>query len=345
MEKSSVEVCRLFTQYAALMHSERNFLLSAIVLSYVFEKYITEKAGIESGQENALYRSVEILDIDGSLHCLRQIRNRVIHNNTIELHYPEYSKRFLQFFKIELSMEKIDNFTSYERTRIFEQLKAYDFFKEGRECTDKFVSFSVNDFFDLYIMKEKFLRLRSTFKKDKFLKKLNLDSEKINRVDGTSGYVWLPLKGVSDDPEYKYAKPTLSMLATIDSFRIYVDFGGQSLYERIEYYKLFDNDEFLELLEDYSNKFQDFYLFNIEWYFNIVEKYKIDEDHFLENLDQRKDFKKRAIQDLQEKKVVTWNKMLCGFIIQRREISYSEICDHIHSLQLIFKIVCERIER
>ncbi len=349
-KEEDIKDLRLFTEYSALMYTEQNFMISSIFLAMLYEKYVTAIAGVDTTIDFVLFNAVEKLIAIGGydedeLHRLREYRNEIVHNNASKNRYQKYSKAYLNFFKRELNLNKISCFSPYERNQIFERLKAYEFLKESRINKTDFEGFLTKDFFDLYVMKEKMNALKIKLTDNDFFKKSGLKPSSINKVGGTSGYVWLPLTDAIDDPEIKFNKPTLSILSTVHSLRIYLDFGGQAKDARKQYFDLYQDISFLKMLSKSCEDSQ-FHLFDIEWYFNIIEQYKVSSEEdsvfqrHLKNIDK---YKERVCKDFDEKQVITWNRMLCGYVFERSDIDRKMILESLNKMLKIYKHVSDKM--
>ncbi|RQW83932.1 MAG: hypothetical protein EHM79_14935 [Geobacter sp.] len=196
-------------------------------------------------------------------------------------------------------------------------------------------SIRLGDFENLFSMRDKILDL-AHYTQEKLLNKFkNLDIDVISKVDTTSAYVWLAInlhKTTEDGLRDRISGASASFLATPLDFRIYLDFGGEARIEREDYYSFLQSDEGRDYLEAYAAEELDIY--DIDWYSFIINREKA-EVVTLPELDERISAARKLLMKAKEGKIITWNRSLLGYVIDRREITFSEI---IQNMETIIKL-------
>jgi len=117
--------------------------------------------------------------------------------------------------------------------------------------------------------------------------------------DATSAYVWLAAVKNLKGARPKIDQPSLSLLATNNDIRIYIDFGGRCKKERKRYYNLLLNRKLDKHLKALSPEFR---MFDIYWYFNL------DNVRTMQDFCELRDMGERAFQvDVLKRTVDTFN--------------------------------------
>ena len=143
------------------------------------------------------------------------------------------------------------------------------------------------------------------------------------------------------DLNQKFEQLSLSILATPESLRIYIDFGGKAFELRKQYIDLFKNEDFINVIRR-DPKNDDLYIFDIEWYHSIVKQHLL-KDFFWDNVDVDRVLNRLA-EDKISKNTITWNKYLMGFIFPRDQINQEAIDHKIMHLIELFKMVKKGME-
>mgnify|MGYP003967679727 FL=1 len=276
------------------------------------------------------------------LHEIRRRRNDIIHSNKdINDIDGKYIKRMILF--IWWIYDK-SNYEKYNGTiKEIKFLKADYIIREIlRELEDPyapvdqhdFEEFEMSDFEDLQKMRKKFVFLESKIKNfilDESQNELDIDS--ISRVDTTSAYVWMGLnKGINKKNKINSASP--SILATPLDLRIYLDFGGKAYQERRDYYKFLKSDIFTGFKK--RKDLKDITIFDIDWYSFIIDKtplFELTEGEMDKKINHAET---KLNHDEQKNNIISWNRVLLGYIIDRRKIGYNEIKEKLNSIITLY---------
>lgn len=341
---------QLQTEYCHLQYDEENYLLAAVLASALFEyfihsrtndKYIKSKYPLS--EAISYFANIQKQYSYKVLNDLRECRNGLVHNNLSKNKYCSSIKKILNFLEKELFDTTLGYIDSFEKQHVLEVLRSEGMLASEKNLKAKnFQLLNDDDFFNLYSMRDKFLSLKIELLKNKELINLGLQNASVSHVDGTSGYVWLSLFS-NDTNELKVEQMSLSILATPDSLRIYIDFGGKAFEARKKYLTLFKNDEFMKELLTYKDN-QDFYIFDVEWYHSIISKKKSSEFKLIDiqNIDS---IINRLQNDVNTKDTITWNKYLLGYIIPRQEISKDIIHNKILNIASIIESIKQKIDK
>jgi hypothetical protein len=131
-----------------------------------------------------------------------------------------------------------------------------------------FGRFEPEDFRNLYSMRVKLLCLCERMKQDAGLQGMGLHFDHLSRVDSTSGYVWAAAVRDRKGARSKVRQPSLSILATPQDLRLYLDFGGDCKRERLRYLQLLAEGK----LDDHLGRLGAGYeFFDVFWYCSIVQ--------------------------------------------------------------------------
>jgi len=325
-----------FAFYAVALYKIGNYTDAALVGVIMFEKAIKKacaKEGLEYPESNsALSDAITNLGnckpeiyIKGKLHNIRnKIRNKIIHEidiykinrdiikDMILVTWEILDQQRYQKFK---KLEKIDFLTAdYHVIRIREIFNKQIFTEQSKQ--EIFIKFELADFQELYLMRNKMFSLASKIEKNilqtKYNSKIKIDL--ISRVDTTSAYVWIPMHIFSDQGE-KLTSVSASILATPLDIRFYIDIGGGTHKERKDYYKYLLSESFKKMIE--KNTINNLEYFDVDWYCFITESY------FTSGYNE--EIIKKKIEEANEKlekyknKIITWNKLLVGFCIDRND--------------------------
>jgi len=354
-----------FAFYAASLYRIGNYTDATLVSTIMFEKAIytlLEKKGIDKDyiKENKENRQGELqfaIDLmcqeyseynSTQLHKIRKYsRNNIVHGTiSIENIDPNIIKTMIiitwrmldkeRYQKYGKTPEKIDFLTAD-----YHVVGVREFF--NKQLSDEhakketFDKFEISDFEELYLLRNKMFSLASKIEKEILQSKNdeNVKIDLISRVDTTSAYVWMPMHAYNEVGE-KLSSSSASILATPLDFRIYLEIGGATHQVRKNYYIYLQSNEFKKMIE--KNTIQGLEYFDIDWYCFITES------NYIENYNNIKIQEKigEAITklDQDEEKIITWNKLLVGFIMERGDIAFDEIekrLEFILNLYLDFK--------
>jgi len=341
---------QLQIEYCHLQYDEENYLLAAVLASALFEYFIhlkTNKKYINSkfplSDAISYFANIQDQHSYKVLNNLRECRNGLVHNSLSKNKYRSSIKKILNFLEKELFDTTLGFIGSFEKQHVLEVLRSEGMLASEKNLKAKnFQLLNDDDFFDLYSMRDKFLSLKKELLKNKELINLGLQNASVSHVDGTSGYVWLSLFS-NDTNELKVEQMSLSILATPDSLRIYIDFGGKAFEARKKYLTLFKNAKFMQELLTYKED-HDFYIFDVEWYHSIINKKKSSEFKLIDI--QNIDFSiNRLENDITIKDTITWNKYLLGYIIPRQEIPKKNIYNKIFNITSIMESIKQKINK
>ena len=268
------------------------------------------------------------------LNKLRKCRNNLIHNKVSKNKFLRCTKDILNFLEHELLGKNIVYLDMFERQYIHELLKDKGFLYHPKYNKPiPFDEIKADDFFNLYLIRDKFLSLKKELESDDILTEAGFNIANVSHVDGTSGYVWLSLyKNVSVP---KVAQSLISILLTPESLRIYFDFGGKNYSERRAYLNLLKSDK-IEIILNSINDKKYFYMFDIEWYHTIISKVSfnsIKKNIDYENINYYIDMLRANEKN---DNTITWNKSLMGYIIPRQNIAKKAIKEKIYSIAKIY---------
>lgn len=348
---------QLQTEYCHLQYNEENYLSAAVLASALFEYFIHSSTNYKFTKSNSdfplsdainyfadskyQYYTKENKTFKKELYDLRDCRNGLVHNNLYEKKYHNSIKKILNFLERELFKGPLGQLNSFEKQHILEVLKSKEMIASDKNLKARsFQRLDDEDFFNLYSMRDKFLFLKQELMRNKELINLDLQNASVSHVDGTSGYVWLSLHS-KDNTKHKFEQISLSILATPDSLRIYIDFGGKAFEARRKYLTLFKNPKFIQELLAYKAN-HDFYIFDVEWYYSILNKQKSSESIIdIQNIDS---VLNRLQEDMETKDTITWNKYLLGYIIPRKEIPKDIIHSKILDIASIIGSIKQKIK-
>jgi hypothetical protein len=188
-----------------------------------------------------------------------------------------------------------------------------------------FDGFKETDFRNLCTLQERIIFLRGAIA-DFCLNELNvpLYFDDVSEVVNNSAWVWLAAVTTLEKGRPKIELPSISILATNNDVRVYLEFGGRCKFEREKYYELLLtkglDDELSNLKDGYS-------FFDIYWYFNI------ENIHSIQSFIERRDLGKIAYNkdlvrenvDLYKKEIrknltLQNNKYLVGKVFSRTQV-------------------------
>lgn len=353
-----------FAFYAIALYRVGNYTDAALVGAIMFEKAIyalLEKKGISKQsikdqsrleKKGDLQLAIELIyqnnlqlghnDLD---EIRRNVRNKIIHEIDInEIDRKKIKPMILfiwkTFDRIAFNqyigcIDKIDFLTAdYAVVGMRELLNEnlQDELAEG--CS--FNGFKLEDFQELYKLREKIFSLGSRIKNEilKVHFKNELYIDVISKVDTTSAYVWMSMN-LYNEERVRIDSASASILATPLDLRIYFDIGGGGYQVRQDYYKFLKSDYFLNFKDNIDkDDLKDIELFDNNWYCFIVDKVKLRELNKGDIIKKAEKAEKK-LEAYDKNSKITWNRALVGYIIKRGEISFEEIQS---KLEIIIKL-------
>jgi len=340
-----VELQRMSRFCVALFRRDR-IILSAYVASNLFEMIIDlwlEMQDTPYSEKNNLVDKIYKVDLDmfevsrSSLTQYRLTRNDIVHGYIHALDSYKVRELILfiwavlddkTFFKNNKSIDNIDLTTAYYWIRDFEALDT----KSLEKKTVKVTSIEKEDFNDLYKMADKFQSLSQYISTNKRLGKYNLTVDNISKVNSTSAYIWLAVTPGNFNGRQKIESSSVSILATPNNIRIYIDFGGLAFNERKEYYRYIRETKTDDLQID---DFKDIFIFNIEWYSYIENRLSIE----ILNSEDKEKLVSIALNKLakhSQEVPIAWNRLLIGYVLQKQNLSFEKLWDSLNNIITIY---------
>ncbi len=340
------EELQRMSRYCVALNRTDKVTLSAYVSSNIFELVIDlwlEQQGIIYSDDDSLNNKIYMLNIAGlpytksTLTTLRLIRNNIVHGYIHSIKSNEVQELVLfiwevlddvTFIEYAGRIEDLDIVQAHYWIRDFEVLDS----KSILESTTLEKKIEQNDFNNLFSMSEKLFAFSEYIDTRKKLRKYNLSIDNISKANPTSAYVWLAITSGNYQSRQKIESSSVSILATPENIRIYIDFGGLAFEDRQYYYN------FLESIDRKSiglDKIDDLCLIDIEWYSYITERYDID----ILNSPDKKDLVDSAKERLHNNVgfPMTWNKLLIGYIMDRRTLSFELLWEKLDTIIAIYE--------
>ncbi len=339
-----------FAFYAVSLYRVGNYTDSALVGSIMFEKAVYSLLKAKQISRNDVKRSLPIRtgELQHAINLMcekysqynwdildgirRNIRNEITHEIDInEIDRDKIQPMILFIWEAlePLSYQAyngiIDNIDFL--TADYTVVDIREIFNENLQdilAKDyQFNTFELEDFHDLFKLRNKMISLGSKIKREmlKIDYKNELFIDIISKVDTTSAYVWMCIH-LYDIKRKRIDSASASILGTPLDLRIYFDIGGGAYQVRQDYYKF--------LRSDYFANFQDncdlngIELFDNDWYSFIVNRVSLSELS-TEDMNRKILEAEEKLAEYDEHSKITWNRMLCGYIIKRGEISFEEI--------------------
>ncbi len=338
-----------FAFYAVALYRVGNYTDAALVGSIMFEKAVylllNEKnirkqyVRDNKGRKGDLEFAIELMCRNypqfskNNLDDIRiNIRNKITHEiNIYEIQRDKIKPMILFILEVldsttyNLCKGNIDNIDFLRADYAIVGIR--EMFNENLQDTlaenYHFGGFKLEDFQELYKLRSKMISLGSKIKNEilKIKHKNELFIDIISKVDTTSAYVWMSMNLYNKD-RVRINSASVSILGTPLDLRIYFDIGGGGYQVRQDYYKFLKSDCFKYFQENVD--LSDMELFDNDWYCFIVDRTQLSEVSTEEmNNKIKKSEEKLAKYD--ENSILTWNKMLCGYILKRGEISFEDI--------------------
>jgi len=337
-----------FAFYTVSLYRIGNYTDAALIGAMMFEKaiyfllknkniskqYVADNRGNQGDLQYAISlicKKYSKFDAE-KLNSIRLLRNDITHG----LYLDEIEREKLIFMILftwetldELSykkysgdINKIDFLTAdYHVVDIREMLNEnlQDILAKDRQ----FKAFELEDFQELYKLRRKIISLGSRIKKEvlKINHKNELFIDIISKIDTTSAYVWMSMNLYNEDRK-RIDSASASILGTPLDLRVYFDIGGGGYQVRQDYYKFLKSDYFFNFIENID--LNDMELFDNDWYCFIVDRAHLSKL----SIEEIKDRAKKAedkLKEYDENSKLSWNKMLCGYIFKRGEVSFEEI--------------------
>lgn len=195
------------------------------------------------------------------------------------------------------------------------------------------------DFESLFSLRKKMYFLKNDL--DRWLPSNypNLHTTILTPIDTTSGYIWMPLvhnfKELEEKERPALFEASVSILATPLELRVYMDFGGYALDLRRKYHEflLAEKGGFIDSIGKISS--DELLVFDTTWYSYISSRPMKAIDFIYEgDYHNTVDLKLKAKPILPSKgnKIITWNKMLSGYIIPRSDIDKQTIYQNLETI-------------
>ena len=347
--------------YAASLLRLGDFIDAGFVAAILFEKYIEDEMG-RHGLERSLNGDFIFHAIDGlagidpsryppsKLHEIRKIRNRyVIHADHAfqcfdDAEEKEHLKReiskLVHFVWQNMDPASCNRYQTQDQIPLLQAdyalMAVREYFQnDDIELNSRENQIHRDDFEDLMQMRQHFLQLTGFLNQGVLQDYPNLELDIISSVDETSGYVWLAanLKRETDDHlRDRVRQASASVVATPLDVRIGIEFGGEAHSFREDYYTFLKTQEF----RDFIGRNDGLHLFDVDWYSSIIKSVPAgdhigSDDFHLAVRDARLRLKTYA----DSRRIVSWDRLLTGYIISRQNLSYDSI---VEKLQVIIEI-------
>lgn len=349
--------------YAASLFRLGLYIDAGLVSAIMFERYMEDEMARHNLQKSSkgdfLWDAIDQLSrIDplkydsNLLHELRKIRNKeIIHPQQLfkglakKQHKQEIKDKIAKITRFVWRAMDPETFERYQNLGSIPFLKAdyavmeiRELFQEDMQQSEpnNYKRITHADFENLFSMRNKMLHLARHTQERLLNKFKNLDIDVISKVDTTTAYVWLAFnlrKDTDDGVRDRISGASASLLATPLDFRIYLDFGGEAKLERKDYYKFLQSDEGRDFLEAYNAEQLD--MFDIDWYCFIVARDKaanVSAPVLDESLSAARD----RLAKLKDGEIISWNRNLLGYIINRREIPFSEVLQKLETITKLY---------
>ena len=352
-----------FTFYAVALYRNGYYTEAALVGCIMFEKavyYLLEEKKINKYQirkwckeENninktkygelqyAIIKMCEYYSFEDSVKLYideirKNNRNEIIHEKNLNQIESKDIKFMVDFI---WSIFDPDTYKQYEGKISKIKFKSADYvirsvrrplIKQISDETVKDFDFKwlhPSDFKELNELREKFISLKSKINKELFAKHYqDLKIDIISQVDTTSAYVWMGIN-FKDQKKSRIESTSISILGTPLDLRIYMDFGGRALQARQDYYKFLNSDKFRNFWRKDKIDRKEIKIFNIDWYCFIDESWSLNElltgPGIKNQIKDAENMLKPYEHD--NDKIISWNRLLCGYIIKRQTIPYNTI--------------------
>ncbi len=339
-----------FAFYTVALYRVGNYTDSALVGAILFEKavysllsnknidrlYIKNHKG---GYKGELQFAIELMckkypdfNFDEIDDIRRNVRNNITHEINIHDIDRDKIQPMIQF------IWKVFDSQSYKRyqgsidnidflTADYAVVDIREMFNENLQDLlakhYQFKGFTIEDFQELYKLRAKMISLGSKIKKEilKIEYKNELYIDIISKIDTTSAYVWMSMN-LYDKDRNRVDSASASILGTPLDLRIYFDIGGGGYEVRQDYYKFLKSDYFANFRDNKDLK--DIEIFDNDWYCFIIER-KFLSDVTADELEDKIKKSEEKLEGYNKDTKISWNRMLCGYIIDRGKIDFREI--------------------
>jgi hypothetical protein len=340
-----------FAFYAASLYRLGNYTDAALMSAILFEREILDRmndAGLNkiykdykgNKKNRTLQMMIDELTINDksskyALQHIRSIRNKITHESNVydlkQLHDVK-QKDIMQMVREVWRYFDNSSYQNYDGdVNRIDRLKA-DYHVVGiREIFDdellpenQFRKITNKDFNDLFKLRDK-IHCLSTMIEDDILdnSQHNIHIDLISKVDTTSAYVWMPMTMRNKQRE-KITSASASILATPQDFRIYIDLGGAAYSIREQYYDFLSSNELANLLG--KDKPDGLKVFSNDWFcFFTEEPRNISVLSDTDKIQNEIKLAREKLLSFKETDILTWNRLLIGYVIPRKEIPYDEI--------------------
>lgn len=344
--------------YAASQFRLGNIIDAGFTAAVLFEKYLEDEMKVHGLRKSINGDFIcdainQLSEIDykrynpNLLNTLRKIRNHsVIHSDEILAHYNEPNS--LQCVKPNIRQlvvfvwERLDpeGFSKYRNTDAIPHIHAdyavmgiREFFQDNKHSSStEHTIIQSKDFDNLLQMRKHFLQLGDYFQNDLLKKFSNLEVDLISHVDTSSGYVWLAINHKRPSPDHlmdRIRYSSASIFATPFELRISIDFGGEDYIGREDYYNFLETD----VVHNLMNAHPEMKCIDLEWYSFITRCESIQDMILSSDLNDRLSSARNIISNFKQKnKIITFDRMILGYVIPRGEIEYHQIATYMESI-------------
>ncbi len=349
-----------FAFYAVALYRVGNYTDAALVGSIMFEKSIytlLERKGIDKDfvkndlkqkkQNNSNYKytgelqhAINLMCKEYSkydakkIHNIRDFRNKITH----QLNINELEREREKIQPMVSFVWEILDLSSYRKydgridsinflTADYAVVDIREIFNENIQDilaeNYLFNDFKLEDFQELYKLRDKMISLASKIEKEilKVDYKDELHIDIISKVDTTSAYVWMSMN-LRNEKRERINSASASILGTPLDLRIYFDIGGGAYQVRQDYYEFLSSDYFANFRN--NNDLNGMEIFDNDWYCFMIDRTLLSE-LTTEEMNRKILEAEKKLAEYDEHSKISWNRMLCGYIIKRGEISFEEI--------------------
>lgn len=358
--------------YAASQFRLGNVIDAGFTASVLFEKYIQtelQRHHLEISEYGEFLRNAitQLSEMDGrtynfaNLNSLRKIRNRsVIHSDETFENYntPEVRRRVNDDIRklvtfIWRSLDK-KSFARYRDLDAIPHIHAdmavmgvREFFEDNRIALKTNLNAILeDDFNDLIHMRRHFLQLSEYLQNGLLKKYQNLEVDLVSHVDTSSGYVWLAINHTRPEADHlrdRIRHSSASIFATPLDLRISIDFGGEDFLGRSDYYSFLETEELHKFVA--ANK--QLSCIDLEWYSFVTGCEPVVQAFANERFTERVATAKNKLNFMQsENRIVTFERMLLGYVLPRGRAEYSRISEMLDTIiELYFRLERYREEK
>jgi len=348
--------------YAASQFRLGNIIDAGFTAAVLFEKYIEDEMKAHGLRKpingdflrNAINQLSELDDIryDSTLlNTLRIIRNRsVIHSDEILEHYNNPNalqcvqpniQKLVVFVWERLDPEGFDHYRSIDAiphiNAEYAVMGIREFFQNNKHSLlPEQTIILPKDFDNLIHMRKHFLQLGDYFQNGLLKKFNNLEVDLISHVDTTSGYVWLAINHRRPTPDHlmdRIRYSSASIFATPLDLRISIDFGGEDYLGREDYYSFLETD----IAHNVINANPEMKCIDLEWYSFITRCEPAQDVIGTSYMKDRLSVARGMLSTFKaESRIITFDRMLHGYVMPRESIEYSVIADRMEIIVQLY---------